>query len=89
MDEFIKKNKTEDKADKEILFEPYNPITKIDNSTITPSDSDPKNLDVQLEIIKQLKKTFKKVYENVDMEQEKAKGRLRYLTTQIFKTKNF
>ena len=83
---FIKNNSIDAIQEKPILFEPYIPRAELRTASISGKDKkDLDNLDINYEIIEILKKNFKDIRTDLNMELEQKKYRLRFLCNEIFK----
>ena len=78
--DYITKNKVEKKLQEISKFIPYMPF-----SDPTKKHEEAKNLDINFEVIKILKKHFKEIRPDINMEEEEKRKRLRYLCERIFK----
>ena len=78
--DYISSNKVEKKIQQKSKFIPYEPFS----DPLKPKE-DPKKLDIYFEVIKTLKKNFKDIRNDINMEEEEKRKRLRYLCERIFK----
>ena len=85
INEFIKNNKSESKPDNPITFKPYNPEATLNNSSISGDPKENEILHINYEVISTLRKTFRNICEDLNMEEETRKHRLRILSLKIFK----
>ena len=86
INDFINKNKTNIKPEPPINFIAYKPVADLNTNSITSIDKKAaENLDVNFEVLKTLKKLFKNIRPDLNMEVERKKFRLRYLSDKIFK----
>ena len=83
INDFISKNKVEKKVQEISKFIPYMPF-----SDPTNKKEDSNKLDIYFEVIKALKKNFKDIRLDINMEEETKRKRLRYLSEKIFKFGN-
>ena len=89
INDFVAKNKTSDKPDDVIKFQPYKVASEISdesilNSDVTDKSKDNKILEVSYEVILLFKKFFKSCRTDLDMEKERKKSKLRLLTYKLF-----
>ena len=82
---FIQNNKSENKPDNPIAFKPYNPEATLNNSSISGDPKENEILHINYEVISTLRKTFRNICEDLNMEEETKKHRLRILSLKIFK----
>ena len=82
---FIQNNKSENKPDNPIVFKPYNPEATLNNSSISGDPKENEILHINYEVISTLRKTFRNICEDLNMEEETKKHRLRILSLKIFK----
>ena len=78
--DYVNKNKGEKKLRESSKFIAYIPF-----SDPTKKNEETKKLDISYEVINALKKNFKEIRPDIDMEEEKKRKRLRYLCEKIFK----
>ena len=83
INDFVSKNKVEKKVQEISKFIPYMPF-----SDPTNKKEDSNKLDIYFEVIKALKKNFKDIRLDINMEEETKRKRLRYLSEKIFKFGN-
>ena len=81
--DFIEKNKVEKKGPRVSKFIPYVP-----QADPTNRKEETVKLDIYYEVIKTLKANFKDIRNDIDMEEETKRKRLRYLCERIFKFGN-
>ena len=79
---FITENKSDQKQEKLIEFIPYSPISSLDESL---NNNNIENLERNFEIISNLRKYFRKIYENKNFDEETQKHEFRQLCLKIFK----
>ena len=89
INDFVAKNKTSDKPDDVIKFQPYKVASEISdesilNADVTDKSKDNKILEVSYEVILLFKKFFKSCRTDLDMEKERKKSKLRLLTYKLF-----
>ena len=89
INDFVAKNKTSDKPDDVIKFQPYKVASEISdesilNADVTDKSKDNKILEVSYEVILLFKKFFKNCRNDLDMEKERKKSKLRLLTYKLF-----
>ena len=89
INDFIAKNKSSDKPDDVIKFQPYKVASEISdesilNADVTDKSKDSKILEVSYEVILLFKKFFKNCRNDLDMEKERKKSKLRLLTYKLF-----
>jgi hypothetical protein len=82
---FIQNNKSENKPDNPIAFKPYNPEATLNNSSLSGDPKENEILHINYEVISTLRKTFRNICEDLNMEEETKKHRLRILSLKIFK----
>ena len=87
--DFVAKNKSPDKPDDVIKFQPYRVASEISdesilNADVTDKSRDNKILEVSYEVILLFKKFFKYCRTDLDMEKERKKSKLRLLTYKLF-----
>mgnify|MGYP006873039706 CR=1 FL=1 len=82
---FIQNNKSENKPDNPIAFKPYNPEATLSNSSISGDPKENEILHINYEVISTLRKSFRNICEDLNMEEETRKHRLRILSLKIFK----
>ena len=82
---FIQKNKSEDKPDKPIVFVPYCPEANLRTTSISADQKENEKLQINYEVISMLRKSFRNICEDLNMEEEAKKHRLRLLSLKIFK----
>ena len=82
---FIEKNKSEDKPDKPIVFVPYCPEANLKTTSISGDQKENEKLQINYEVISMLRKSFRNICEDLNMEEETKKHRLRLLSLKIFK----
>ena len=78
--DYISKNKVEKKIQQKSIFIPYKPFSDPLNQK-----EDAKKLDIYFEVIKTLKSNFREIRNDINMEEEQKRKRLRYLCERIFK----
>ena len=81
--DYISSNKVEKKVQQKSQFIPYEPF-----SDPLKQKEEPKKLDIYFEVIKTLKSNFKEIRNDINMEEEEKRKRLRYLCERIFKIGN-
>ena len=86
LNDFIKKNKIENQADEPIVFMPYTPEANLTTTSISGETEENEKLLINFGVISTLREHFKNIYNDLDMEEEAKKHRLRYLSLKIFKT---
>ena len=89
INDFVAKHKSPDKPDDIIRFQPYRVASEISNDSILNADvtdksRDSKILEVSYEVILLFKKFFKNCRNDLDMEKERKKSKLRLLTYKLF-----
>ena len=89
INDFVAKHKSPDKPDDIIRFQPYKVASEISNDSILNADvtdksRDSKILEVSYEVILLFKKFFKNCRNDLDMEKERKKSKLRLLTYKLF-----
>ena len=83
---FINNNISNLSQEAPIIFEPYFPQAELKTSNISGNDKkELENLDINFHIIKILKKNFKDIRNDLNIEEEEKKFRLRFLCKEIFK----
>ena len=82
---FIEKHKSEDKPDKPIVFVPYCPEANLKTTSISGDQKENEKLQINYEVISMLRKSFRNICEDLNMEEETKKHRLRLLCLKIFK----
>ena len=82
---FIEKHKSEDKPDKPIVFVPYCPEANLKTTSISGDQKENEKLQINYEVISMLRKSFRNICEDLNMEEETKKHRLRLLSLKIFK----
>ena len=83
---FINNNISNLSQEAPIIFEPYFPQAELKTSNISGNDKkELENLDINFHIIKILKKNFKDIRNDLNIEEEEKKYRLRFLCNKIFK----
>lgn len=87
INDFIQKNKSNDKPDNPIVFIPYTPNANLDeNNTTTGNErKDLQKLDINYHVISVLKDNFIDIRKDINIEEENDKFKLRNLCTKIFK----
>ena len=86
INDFIKNNTSNISQEKPIIFEPYLPEANLQTNNISGNDKkELENLDINYNILKILKQNFKNIRNDINMEEEQKKFRLRFLCNQIFK----
>ena len=89
INDFVAKHKSPDKPDDIIRFQPYKVASEISdesilNADVTDKSKDSKILEVSYEVILLFKKFFKNCRNDLDMEKERKKSKLRLLTYKLF-----
>ena len=85
INDFIKNNST-NLQEKPLIFEPYYPQADLKVTKIPGDDKkQSENLDINYHIMEILKKNFRDIRKDINMEKEQKKFRLRFLCNQIFK----
>lgn len=82
---FIQNNKSDNKPDKEIHFVPYSPEANLKTTSISGDQKETEQLQINYEVISTLRQSFRNICEDLNMEEETRKHRLRLLTLKIFK----
>ena len=82
---FMENNKSENKPDEPIVFEPYCPEANLKTTSIAGEDKENEKLQINYEVISMLRKSFRNICEDLNMEEETKKHRLRILSLKIFK----
>ena len=83
---FINNNISNLTQEAPIVFEPYFPEAELKTTNISGGDKkELENLDINFNILKILKKNFKDIRNDINMEEEEKKFRLRFLCKEIFK----
>ena len=82
---FMEKHKSEDKPDKPIVFVPYCPEANLKTTSISGDQKENEKLQINYEVISMLRKSFRNICEDLNMEEETKKHRLRLLCLKIFK----
>ena len=86
INEFINNNKSNLSPEKNLEYEPYIPEADIDKSNSAGKDKKELDiLDLNYNIIKILKESFKEIRNDIDIKEEERKYRLRFLCNKIFK----
>ena len=86
INEFINNNKSNLSPEKNLEYEPYIPEADIDKSNSAGKDKKELDiLDLNYNIIKILKESFKEIRNDIDIKEEEKKYRLRFLCNKIFK----
>ena len=85
LNNFMKNNKSAEKPDEPIRFIPYSPEATLKTSFISGDPKETEKLQINYEVISTLKKNFKNICKDLNMEQETKKHRLRFLSSKIFK----
>jgi len=84
IDLFLNNINNDNKPDTPIKFIPYEPTATLKTESLTGDENETKNLILDYEIIRILKKYFKNICQDLNMEEEKKKNRLRVLSLKIF-----
>ena len=85
LNNFIQNNKSDKKPDEQINFIPYSPEANLKSSSISGDDEENQKLQINYEVIAILRKSFRNICQDLNMEVETQKNRLRILTFKIFK----
>ena len=85
LNNFMKKNKSEDKPDEPIDFIPYIPEANLQTTSLSGDPKETEKLQINFEVISTLRKSFKNICQDLNMEHETKKHRLRILSLKIFK----
>ena len=80
--------KNEYKPDSQITFLPYVPEANLKTTSLTGDENETNQLILDYEVINNLKRHFKKICTDLDMEEEERKYRLRILSLKIFQEGN-
>ena len=86
--ELFLSDKNENKPDNPIEFIPYVPEANLKTTSITGDENETNQLILDYEIIKNLRKNFKEICKDLNMEEEEEKYRLRILSLKIFQEEN-
>ena len=83
---FIQNNKSAQKPDEQIIFIPYSPEATLKTTSISGGDDEEnQKLQINYEVISTLRKSFRNICQDLNMEIETQKNRLRILTFKVFR----
>ena len=83
---FIQNNKSDQKPDEQIIFIPYSPEATLKTTSISGGDDEEnQKLQINYEVISTLRKSFRNICQDLNMEIETQKNRLRILTFKVFR----
>ena len=85
LNNFVQNNKSEKKPNEPIAFIPYSPEASLDASSVSGDPKENEILHINYEVISTLRKSFRNIRDDLDMEEETKKHRLRMLSSKIFK----
>lgn len=81
---FIQNQRSQIKPDEEILFQPYTPEATLKTTSLTGDEKETEKLLIDYEIISKLREHFKNICDDLNMDEEHNKYRLRILSQKIF-----